>query len=150
MSVMRNSQDEERSEEVDSQIKVFIRIRPFRNELSKRCLKLIEKGVALNFKEKIHQLYFDEVFDEDTKQERVFNQTCKPILNHVLEGCNGCIFVYGQTGTGKTYTMGTLETIKREDQGLIPLTLKFLFQELSSKKSNNDWTISLSFMQIYR
>jgi hypothetical protein len=112
MSIKHNTDFREDAQQ-DSQIKVFIRIRPFRNELSRRCLKVIEKGVALNFKEKIHQLYFDEVFDEDVRQEKVFVQSCKPILNHVLEGCNGSLFVYGQTGTGKTYTMGTLEAIKR-------------------------------------
>jgi Tfp pilus assembly pilus retraction ATPase PilT len=53
-------------------------------------------------------MYFDGVFDEDAKQEKVFNEACRPILENVLEGCNGALFVYGQTGTGKTYTMGTL------------------------------------------
>lgn len=48
MSIKRNT--DPHNDEQDSQIKVYIRIRPFRNELSKRCLKLIEKGVALNFK----------------------------------------------------------------------------------------------------
>ena len=67
MSIKHNTSPQKEDPQ-DSQIKVFIRIRPFRNELSKRCLKLIDKGVALNFKEKIHQLYFDEVFDEDSTQ----------------------------------------------------------------------------------
>lgn len=46
--------------------------------------------------------------------------------------------------------MGTLEAIKREDQGLIPLTLKYLFQELTSSRTHSEWSISLSFLQIYR
>lgn len=45
--------------------------------------------------------------------------------------------------------MGTLEAIKREDQGLIPLSLNYLLNELKKSKSENDWSISLSFMQIY-
>ena len=92
---------------------MFIRNRPLRNEFSKRCLKLIDHGVALNFKDKIHQLYFDGVFEEDTSQETVFNSACRSLLDDVIRGNNASLFVYGQTGTGKTYTMGTLETIKR-------------------------------------
>ena len=92
----------------ESQIKVFVRLRPMRNEATRRSTRVIDKGVAIHFKDKINQLYFDNVFDEDAKQEKVFHETCKPILEHVLEGCNGALFVYGQTGTGKTYTMGTL------------------------------------------
>jgi Cdc6-like AAA superfamily ATPase len=39
------------------------------------------------------------------KQESVFEETALPILESVLEGYNGTIFAYGQTGTGKTFTM---------------------------------------------
>lgn len=70
-------------------------------------------------------------------------------MDDVLRGNHVSLFVYGQTGTGKTYTMGTLEAIKREDQGLIPLSLNYLLNELKKSKSENDWSISLSFMQIY-
>ena len=53
-------------------------------------------------------MYFDNVFDETTTQEAIFEKTCLPIVHDVLKGNNGSLFVYGQTGTGKTYTMGTL------------------------------------------
>ena len=51
---------------------MYIRNRPLRNEFAKRCLKVIDHGVALNFKDKIYQLYFDGVFDEAANQEDVF------------------------------------------------------------------------------
>lgn len=50
-------------EEEQEQIKTYIRIRPMRNEFSKRSLKIIDRGVAFHYKDKIHQLYFDGVFD---------------------------------------------------------------------------------------
>lgn len=53
-------------------------------------------------------MYFDGVFDEEATQEALFNHSCKPILDDVIRGNNASLFVYGQTGTGKTYTMGTL------------------------------------------
>jgi Cdc6-like AAA superfamily ATPase len=67
----------------------------------------------------------------------------------VLKGNQASLFVYGQTGTGKTYTMGTLEAIKREDQGLIPLALNYLINQLKESRADKDWKLSLSFMQIY-
>lgn len=65
----RQRDDLYREDDSDDQIKVYIRNRPLRNEFSKRCLKLINHGVALNFKDKIHQLYYDGVFDEGATQQ---------------------------------------------------------------------------------
>lgn len=48
---------------------------------------------------------FDAVFDCNSSQEEIYNQSCRAIVNSVLEGYNGTIFAYGQTGAGKTYTM---------------------------------------------
>jgi Cdc6-like AAA superfamily ATPase len=64
--------------------------------------------VAFNNKGKKTPLYFDGVFDEYASQQKVFDTACLPIVTDVLNGNNACLFVYGQTGTGKTYTMGTL------------------------------------------
>ena len=46
-----------------------------------------------------------QVFGPNSQQEDLFNQAISPIVNEVLEGYNCTIFAYGQTGTGKTYTM---------------------------------------------
>ena len=62
----------------------------------------------MNYKEKIHPFYFDGVLDDTYSQQAVFEEACLPIVNDVINGNNACLFVYGQTGTGKTYTMGTL------------------------------------------
>ena len=48
---------------------------------------------------------FDAVFAPTCKQSSVFEETALPIIESVLEGYNGTIFAYGQTGTGKTFTM---------------------------------------------
>lgn len=134
----------------EEQIQVHLRIRPMRQELSKKTLKLIDHGVAFHYKDnKIHQLYFDNVFDDTASQQRVFEHTCLPIVRDVLRGNNGSLFVYGQTGTGKTYTMGTLEAIKREDQGLIPLALTQILGQLTANRSKDEWSVCISFMQIY-
>ncbi|KAJ9587102.1 hypothetical protein L9F63_028328 [Diploptera punctata] len=48
---------------------------------------------------------FDTVFDTDSRQMDVYNETARPIVDKVLMGYNGTILAYGQTGTGKTFTM---------------------------------------------
>jgi kinesin family protein 3/17 len=48
---------------------------------------------------------FDSVFGPDSAQMDVYNRVARPIVENVLEGYNGTIFAYGQTGTGKTFTM---------------------------------------------
>ena len=48
---------------------------------------------------------YDAVFDWNSTQEGIFNETASPIVDSVLDGYNGTVFAYGQTGTGKTHTM---------------------------------------------
>ena len=55
--------------------------------------------------EKERVFSFDMVFQPKCIQENVFKQAALPIVESVLEGYNGTIFAYGQTGTGKTHTM---------------------------------------------
>ena len=68
----------------------------------------------------------------ESKQESVYNETAFPIVESVLEGYNGTIFAYGQTGTGKTFTMeGKLgpdddETLK----GITPRAFNHVFQNI--------------------
>lgn len=51
------------------------------------------------------QFTFDYTYGDDALQEEIYNDTGAPIVANVLEGYNGTIFAYGQTGTGKTHTM---------------------------------------------
>lgn len=47
-----------------SQLKVFVRLRPIKGgDYTKRCARVLDKGVAINYKEKIYQYYYDDVFD---------------------------------------------------------------------------------------
>ena len=59
---------ESRDYDTSSHLKVFVRLRPSPADSSKRCARAIDKGVAINHKDKIYQYYFDGVFDEDVKQ----------------------------------------------------------------------------------
>lgn len=63
-----------------------------------------------NDRKAIKTFTFDRVFDAKSTQEEVYADAVDPLVTEVLEGYNGTVFAYGQTGTGKTYTMeGSLE-----------------------------------------
>ena len=74
--------------------------------------------------------YFDNVFGMESKQADIFNITARPILDFVLEGYNGTIFAYGQTGTGKTYTMEGVRTIP-EERGITPNSFAHIFAHIA-------------------
>lgn len=65
----------------------------------------------------------------------VYNETARPIVEKVLAGYNGTIFAYGQTGTGKTYTMEGINT-EPELRGVIPNSFAHLFGQIA--KSTGD------------
>jgi kinesin family protein 3/17 len=62
---------------------------------------------------------FDAVFDWDSSQREVYENTAAGIVNSTLEGYNGTVFAYGQTGTGKTHTMEGLAADPLQ-AGIIP------------------------------
>ncbi|KAG8457103.1 hypothetical protein KFE25_009863 [Diacronema lutheri] len=74
---------------------------------------------------------FDDVFMEDTPQERIFDSVCRPLCAHVLAGYNACCFAYGQTGSGKTYT---IFGGRGDERGIVPRALEFLFAELQRRQ----------------
>ena len=91
---------------------------------------------------KLKQLFtFDEVFDEECTQEQVFNNTCKDMIDDVISGYNCTVMAYGQTGTGKTYTMsGT-----KDEPGIIPQVVQGIFSRVEGKTVE----ISVSYVEIY-
>ena len=71
----------------------------------------------------------------------------KDVIDSALEGFNGTIFAYGQSGSGKTFTM-TGGIINFDQRGIIPRTVSYLFNKINSDK---DWhyELSVSYMEIY-
>ncbi|KAF9407849.1 kinesin motor protein cin8 [Podila epigama] len=93
---------------------------------------------------------FDRVFMY-ADQETIYNDVVTPILDEVLMGYNCTVFAYGQTGTGKTYTMeGDLRDHYGEcspDAGIIPRTLYQLFASLERKAT--EYSVRISFLELY-
>ncbi|KAF8471700.1 P-loop containing nucleoside triphosphate hydrolase protein [Kalaharituber pfeilii] len=94
---------------------------------------------------------FDRVFPPEADQSMVYDDVVSSMLNEMLAGYNCTIFAYGQTGTGKTYTMtgdmkdnhGTFS----EAAGIIPRSLHNLFTSLDA--SGSEYTVKCSFLELY-
>ncbi|KAG5990635.1 hypothetical protein E4U54_004055, partial [Claviceps lovelessii] len=94
---------------------------------------------------------FDRVYSQAADQNMVFDDTVKPILDEMLAGYNCTIFAYGQTGTGKTYTMSgdmseTLGMLSGE-AGIIPRVLHQLFNKLEI--DDREHCVKCSFIELY-
>lgn len=69
------------------------------------------------------------------------------MLDHAFEGYNVCIFAYGQTGAGKSYTM--MGRMEADQKGIIPQMCEDLFQRIDAESENVQSTVEVSYMEIY-
>ena len=88
---------------------------------------------------------FDYVFAENTTQQEVYENTCRFLIDGVLQGYNATVFAYGATGAGKTYTMiGSYSS-----PGIMTQSLQELFQKVSAMKEDSKFKIKCSFLEVY-
>lgn len=90
---------------------------------------------------------FDGVFSLFTTQEEIFDQTLRPMIDDVMRGYESTVFAYGQTGTGKTYTMEG-DITDEEKMGVIPRASKELFDRLAGEQYF-DTRVTVSYLEIY-
>ena len=90
---------------------------------------------------------FDKIFTKETTSEKIYLDMCQDIIKGFLNGINGTIFTYGQTTSGKTYTMlGNVDY-----PGILPCSLKNLFDllEMKKKEINFNYNLYCSYVEIY-
>ncbi|KAK2997456.1 hypothetical protein RJ639_024521 [Escallonia herrerae] len=94
---------------------------------------------------------FDKVFGPASQQKDLYEQAVSPIVFEVLEGYNCTIFAYGQTGTGKTYTMEGGGRKKNgefpSDAGVIPRAVRQIFDILEAQ--NAEYSMKVTFLELY-
>ncbi|XP_074264750.1 kinesin-like protein KIN-14S [Silene latifolia] len=138
--------------ELKGNIRVFCRCRPLnKNEVTNGSTSVVEIPPSQDHELNVacadsskKQFKFDHVFGPETKQEDVFAETL-PIVTSVLDGYNVCIFAYGQTGTGKTFTMeGT-----PENRGVNYRTLKELFRIADHRSCTMKYELCVSMLEVY-
>ncbi|KAI7988859.1 Kinesin-like protein KIN-UA [Camellia lanceoleosa] len=88
---------------------------------------------------------FDEVLTEFASQKRVYEVVAKPVVESVLDGYNGTVMAYGQTGTGKTYTLGRLGEEDTADRGIMVRAMEDILAEISPEIDS----VCVSYLQLY-
>ncbi|XP_056281762.1 kinesin family member 3Cb isoform X2 [Pseudoliparis swirei] len=91
---------------------------------------------------------FDSVFGWDSKQRDIYDDAVRPLVESVLQGFNGTIFAYGQTGTGKTHTMQGVSN-DLEMRGVIPNSFQHIFTQIS-RTQNQKYLVRSSYLEIYQ
>lgn len=91
---------------------------------------------------------FDAVYDWHSSQQELYEETVRPLVSSILDGFNGTIFAYGQTGTGKTYTMEGSKT-EHEKRGVIPRSFEHIFNHIG-RTENMQYLVRASYLEIYQ
>ncbi|XP_067309994.1 kinesin-like protein KIF1A isoform X2 [Pseudorasbora parva] len=144
-------------------VKVAVRVRPFNSrEIGKdsKCIiqmsgntttiinpKQPKENKSFNF----DYSYWSHTTPEDVNyacQRQVYKDIGEEMLLHAFEGYNVCIFAYGQTGAGKSYTM--MGKQEKDQEGIIPLLCEDLFTKFNDNNDNNmSYSVEVSYMEIY-
>ena len=126
-------------------VRTCVRFRPLLDDETED-----ESGFVLDnkcVKTKTNMFTYDYVFDEKTSQEHVMNVVGVDLVDNVLSGYNACLFAYGCSGSGKSYSQfGNLNSAN--DRGIIPRCIEMILEKLKTKKLLN-YYIRLSFLEIY-
>ncbi|XP_015110984.1 kinesin-like protein unc-104 isoform X3 [Diachasma alloeum] len=149
-----------------SSVKVAVRVRPFNNreicreaqciiEMAGNTTSIINPKAPPGTKEAIKSFNYDYSYhsmDADdpnySSQIMVYKDIGEEMLQHAFEGYNVCIFAYGQTGAGKSYTM--MGKQEEGQEGIIPQICKDLFRRISSNTSDTvKHSVEVSYMEIY-
>ncbi|XP_031645495.1 kinesin-like protein KIF3A isoform X6 [Oncorhynchus kisutch] len=158
MLQLSNKMDKSDKPEVMDNVKVVVRCRPLnqkeRSMGHKQAVSVDENRgtITVNKLETTHEppktFTFDTVFGPDSKQLDVYNLTARPIIDSVLEGYNGTIFAYGQTGTGKTFTMEGVRAVP-ELRGIIPNSFAHVFGHIAKAEGDTRFLVRVSYLEIY-
>ncbi|XP_029139528.1 kinesin-like protein KIF1A isoform X3 [Protobothrops mucrosquamatus] len=145
-------------------VKVAVRVRPFNSrEMSKDSKCIIQMTgnttTIINPKQpketpksfSFDYSYWSHTTPEDinyASQKQVYLDIGEEMLQHAFEGYNVCIFAYGQTGAGKSYTM--MGKQEKDQQGIIPQLCEDLFSRINDTTNDNmSYSVEVSYMEIY-
>lgn len=84
-----------------------------------------------------------------SRQADVFDFSIRPTVDDILNGYNGTVFAYGQTGAGKSYTMMGSDIANPEAKGVIPRITEQIFASIMASEQNIEYTVRVSYMEIY-
>ncbi|GJD05818.1 Kinesin-like protein KIF21A [Galdieria sulphuraria] len=134
-------------------VRVAIRVRPLssleKSNCGKTCVTVQPPDTVVLGKDK--SFTFDFVFGPDKTQSEIYEQVVSPLVDGIFKGYHACLFAYGQTGAGKTYTMGTTwyKGSISTTHGMIPRVINDIFIRAKAEMDLYDISIRVSFIEIY-
>ncbi|KAJ9080645.1 hypothetical protein DSO57_1022660 [Entomophthora muscae] len=138
-------------------IKVAVRVRPSKKEPNGLASANFEPAVETSMHN--NTLYlpfaglragFDFVLDSTVSQMELYQKCVRNMVTSFLEGFNMTILAYGQTSSGKTYTMGTSGSCDPDSEGVVPRAVQTIFEEISVPGFiGKDVKVSVSYLEIY-
>lgn len=129
-------------------IRIYMRTRPLTSqEKGEDCTLVVKDDVSVGLLKdgKLRSFQFDRCFQGTASQASVFEQV-SPVVLSAFDGYNVCVFAYGPTGSGKTFTMmGTEE----DNRGIVPRTLEKLFELARERSATHSMKLRVSMLEIY-
>lgn len=92
---------------------------------------------------------FDYVFNPDSSQKAVYDIAAKPTVEAVMQGFNGTVFAYGQTSSGKTFTMTGPDLADPEMMGIIPRMVNTVFNQILNSDEHIEFQVKVAYCEIY-
>ena len=121
------------------------------NNLSNKSISYTKKDVKKLLIDSIYapqKFNFDRVYSIDCDSQLIYKEMCKDVVSKALEGYNGSIFMYGQTTSGKTFTM----LGSPNNPGILPCVLRDIFLKINKIKKDNEnieFKVYCSYIEIY-
>ena len=165
------TEENQNLEDKSKNVKVFVRFRPS-NELETSLLQnnygwLVPKFISDKqlgiYTENLYEINspnseipnnfifsFDKVFSPNSDQTEIYSNVGKRIVEDIMAGYNGTIFAYGQSGSGKTYTMYGNDIYDNNSKGVIPRVVEEIFKRVEKADSDIDFQLKLSVLEIYK
>jgi kinesin family protein 3/17 len=147
------------SKKSSESVKVVVKVRPLntteQNNGNEQIVRMdMKSGVAVLCKpggseREMKDFTFDAVFDHTATQQMLFDDTALEIVDSVMDGFNGTIFCYGQTGAGKSFTMTGPENAPAEIQGLLPRSFRHIFANIERTSHQTQYLVRGSYLEIY-
>ena len=141
-------------------VRVVVRCRPMSSkekqdgrekvvEVNRKSCQIFLRDPNADRRQDPKSFTFDNVYGANTIQKNLYDETAAPIVDAAMEGYNGTIFAYGQTGAGKTFTMEGVPD-PPELRGIIPNTFRHIFQNISMNKTKEkQFLVRASYLEIY-
>ena len=153
-----NSSNMSEEDQGGSNIRVITRFRPINererlNYSEKQCMEFLdhktvqmtsahENGNPLTFN-------FDHAFPPSSSQVDVYNISAKPVVDSVMQGFNGTVLAYGQTSSGKTFTMAGPDMNDPDLMGIIPRMVSTVFDQIEASDFKTEFQVKVGYCEIY-